>query len=516
MKKLKLKNTTLVNNGRRQNAKSLYVKELKWKVILPSKVVNYLVHKIDAVKPFKGFRLEIAIYFLSLISSVPARKKNGNYFKGFVPLNSKLLEKIKYNYKKYFEYFVLVGLVEKINYSTDVGRSNSYRYNYKNVKIEGLEYLDFTSFDFTTLQSKSFNYFPFDEESQRSCAHLTEWLDHGLHLDFELFLTDYSERFSINKFEDDRDLENKIQAAKNFYYSGYDFYLQNWRATRNPATDNRLHTNLTNLDKDIRKYVRYQGAAIQSLDLKNSQPYFLILFIEEIIKQNRNKEYKNVRLDSICKNIYGNKCIMFEKLSQQTENELFIKEFSIIKDAITTGQYYEFLGGVFDDILPIHTDENGIEIYEGKFFDKSIKKIRSLKFKGKRNLMKKVSMQLLYTPLTKPSQYYETFRAKFPAICEFIEILKTSTDDPNSFKKFPKLLQHYEADCVLDFVTKKVAEKYPEMPLFTIHDSIATTWFWFEFLKKEVKTLLKEYSSGMPPILECETWGQQNLYDQIA
>ena len=125
-------------------------------------------------------------------------------------------------------------------------------------------------------------------------------------------------------------------------------------------------------------------------------------------------------------------------------------------------------------------------------------------------------MQLLYTPLTRPSKYYETFKIKFPFLCEFMEILKTSSDDNESFKKFPKLLQHYEADCVLDFVTKKVSEKYPDMPLFTIHDSIATTWCWFEYLEREVNVLLTQYSNGIPPLLESEIWGDEYPYDQVA
>jgi len=504
---LKLKNCSLKTNGYKKNAKSLYVKELKWKAILPTKVVKYLLFKIEEIKPFRGFRLEIAIYFLSLITSVPARKKNGFYFRGFVPLCSKILEKIKYNYKKYFDYFVVIGLLEKLNYNTDRGRANSYRYNYKNLKIEGLEHLNFESFDYSKLLSKSLTYHPFDEESQTSCAHLLEWMDHGLSLNLEIFLKDFSENFSINIFNDDRDNHQKIIAAKNFYYKGLDFYLQNWRAKRDPDADNRLHTNLTNLDKEIRNYVRYQGETIKSLDIKNSQPYFLILFIEYVLKQARDNEYKNVYLDSICRKIYGNKCTMFEKLMQYTDNEYFMTEFCLLKNAVLAGKYYEFLGDTFDNIFPISIDENGVEIYEGQFYDKAIGKMRTLRFEGKRNLMKKVSMQLLYTPLTKPSQYYVTFKEKFPSVCGFIEILKTTSEDKNSFKKFPKLLQHFESDCVLDFVTKKIAAKYPEMPLFTIHDSIATQWFWFEILRDEVQSLLQEYSCGMPPILESETWG---------
>lgn len=45
----------------------------------------------------------------------------------------------------------------------------------------------------------------------------------------------------------------------------------------------------------------------------------------------------------------------------------------------------------------------------------------------------------------------------------------------DSKRDLPILLQHLEADCVLDYTCKKIAKKYPDMPLFTIHDSIITT-----------------------------------------
>lgn len=518
LKMEKLKKSIIKSGGRKTMAKSIFVKELGWKVIVPTKIANYLLHKIENVKPFHGFRQEVALYFLSLITSVPARKKDSKYIDGYVPLSSKLLEKSKYNYKKYLDYFLDIGIIEKLNYSTNRSRSNAYRYNYKKIKMEGLDYIDFSSFDFSNLKTnKLINYQPFSVDAVGTCEHLLEWFDHGLHLDFESFLNEFSgKKFIINKFDDERDQHKILQKISAFYYNAYDFHLQNWRAGRNKESDNRLHTNLTNLDKDIRKYVRYQGETIKSLDLKNSQPYFLVLFIEEILNKSIEGKYKNERLNLIMDNIYGNKSTMFERLVQCINNESFMSEFSVFKNSILSGQYYEFLGDIFDGISPKYTLQDGTEIFREKFYDKGSKKKKPFQFVGKRNFMKRVSMLLLYTPLTRPSEYYEIFRSKFPTISEFMEILKTSSDDKDSFKKFPKLLQHYEADCVLDFITKKVSEKYPNMPLFTIHDSIATTWCWFEFLEREVNVLLNEYSNGIPPLLESETWGDEHSYGDAA
>ena len=520
MKYINLKKAVIRNDKCKIMAKSIFVKELNWKVVLPSKVANFLFYKLEDGSPFSNFRIEIALYFLSLITSIPARKKYGVYDLGYVPLHSKLLEKIKYNYKSYFKYFEKINLLQKRNYSTDKSRCNSWRYNYKEIKMIGEQNLEFKIFDFSNFSDKkSIKNFNLGANISENCSHLTEWFDQGLHLDYERFISENTVNFEINKFDDERILNRKMLNARNYFFKAFQFKNQIWRAKRDETSDNRLHTNLTNLDKSIRDYVRYQGEPIKSLDIKNSQPYFLILFIEECLKISNNNNFSNYRLDTIFKKIYGNKCTMFKKLSQFTDNELFMKEFSAIKDSVISGKYYEFLGDIFIDIKPYQVvKENGLDIeyYKEYFYDKNWNRNILEQFTGKRDLMKKVSMQILYTPLEKTGKFYKIFKEKFPELSKFMEILKTSTDDEGSYKLFPKLLQHFEADCVLDFVTKKLAEKFPEMPLFTIHDSIATQWCCFGDLEKEVRSLMIEYSDGMPPILASDYWGDVYPYDNVA
>ena len=68
-------------------------------------VYHYLLEKIEKEPPFKHFKLEIALYFLSLLISIPATKKDKIFLNGYIPLDSKILRKINSNYNKYFDYF---------------------------------------------------------------------------------------------------------------------------------------------------------------------------------------------------------------------------------------------------------------------------------------------------------------------------------------------------------------------------------------------------------------------------
>lgn len=496
---------------RKVSKENLWIEKLKWRVVLPKKVARYLAYQMEKTQPFRNFKIEYALYYLSLLGSVPARAKDKQYHYGFVPLHSQFLKKISYNYKKYFDYFMEIGILKKLNYNVNRSKSNRYKYNYQQIQMDGLETVDFTEFTFKKSLEK-------DADAKMkyaisTCEHLAQWFDHGLYLNYEWFLEDHDKKFTYNVFDDDSKIAEDILKAQNYYLNAYEFHRQNFRISRNPKSDNRLHSNLTNFPKELRKYVSYQGDTLKGLDIKNSQPYFMILLIEELIRKGNIEGYSNKRLERIWNSIYSNRITMMQVFNQVASSRAFKEEFLVIKKAVLEGQYYEFLGSVFQDIKPDYIDLDGNEIFTGKFYNPDSGYTDTLIFKSRRELMKKISMQLLYTPLSRPSKYYVIFKEKFPELCTLMELLKSATPSKESYKRFPRLLQHFEADCVLDYVTKGISEKYPDMPLFTIHDSIVTQWFWFNELQSSVSELMTEYSGGLPPVLDSQCWGIEPRYD---
>ena len=67
------------------------------------------------------------------------------------------------------------------------------------------------------------------------------------------------------------------------------------------------------------------------------------------------------------------------------------------------------------------------------------------------------------------------------------------------------LLQHIEAQIILLKICKRVSVERPDLPIFTLHDSIVTT----EGNEGYVSDVMMEVLSneiGIPPILKIEKW----------
>ncbi|MCT4118348.1 hypothetical protein ACH34E_06985 [Elizabethkingia anophelis] len=504
---MKLQNYKTKTAKGRVNVSAFYHHDYKLKVIVPTMICNYLVEKVEEQPPFKGFKLDIAMYYLSLIISVPATHKDKIYKYGYIPLNATSLRQKNYLYKQYFDYFEEIQLLESMNYSTTSHTCNRYRYNYKAIKSEGNECIDFSTFEVT---DKKLNNKIVEQnlcnDSFSSCPHLCKWFNNGLSIDFAGVNHKFQSEFCYNKYQLTYRKTNPIMTkAYNYWYSALTLHEKCFRATRNPETDNRLHTNITNMPSAFRPFITYEEENIVSLDIKNSQPYFMILLLER---------FNDIRIKGIMSKIYGSIGSMLQKLEETTSGWAFQEEFSPLKEAVLGGSFYEYLGQFFD-IKPVkiiidkENPDKKTEIYEMKFYNSDLKRSVLETFVGKRNLMKKLTLQILYTPLTKPSKEYLVFKEHFPQLCSCIELFKTHTDEKDSYKMFPKLLQHIESDCVLNVITPEIAKQYPEMPIWTIHDSFCTTITWYYILKDIVKKTFYTYSGGVMPQLKAEYWCEE-------
>lgn len=483
---------TQTNSGK-MNVTALYSNRFNWKIVVPTMVYHYLIEKTNEQVPFKSFKLEKALYFLSLIISIPQTKKDRIFVGGFVPIYSKLLEKISYDYKKYYDYFIEIGILTVRNHNSTTHKSKSYRYNFKNINSESEDCIDLMLLEIDARISNKIIKYKKIENAINTCGHLCKWFNNGLKINYDALTETFRNDFCYNRYKVGYNNYDKIRAkALNYNYSALMLKEQSYRYSRDKEADNRLHTNLTNMPSKFRPFVTYEGEIIKSLDIKNSQPYFLIYLIENIEDEN---------ILRLIKKIYGYRSIMFEKMLETVADRTFQEEFSHIKQCVLNGMFYELLMDIYTDIKP-----NKDKLYVWKFFnfDNQIKEEKI--FEDKRSLIKVLSLQILYTPLVNPSSEYKIFKQNFPMLCKFIEILKTATDDKYSYKLFPKLLQHIESDFVLDKITKKISRDFPDMPIFTIHDSFCTTETWFSLLEVNVVKEFTALSKGMIPKLKTETW----------
>jgi hypothetical protein len=166
----------------------------------------------------------------------------------------------------------------------------------------------------------------------------------------------------------------------------------------------RMHTNFTVLKREIRKnFITFNGIPTYELDIKNSQPLFLIV-------------------------------LMIEKL---TKSELIKQDVSKYIDLVKNGLIYEY---IVENKITKTRDDAKILMYTVLFGKNGHKR--------KENIL---------------------FHEHFPTVYEFIRNYKESAKD---YKILSHDLQLKESDFIYNKVIRHIMSVYPNIPMFTVHDSI--------------------------------------------
>ena len=472
--------------------KSTYSKNINWRIILPNEVYEKMIDSVTNVKPEFNFNDEKGLYILSLISSIPSYKKDKYYAGGYVNISSKLVRNVVSNYTDYLSYFIeneIIEVNESYSNSDKKKFCKSFRYN-----LKGIKKLTWNIFEFDILK-KTYDKILINEKAICSKPeHLTKWLNNELSIDSDAVLIEIQERLKYISSEENNTLkkaENYLRSLKNLHFGEY------W-ANRSPK-DNRLHTNLTNMPEFFRKHIRLDDWNMAEVDFKNSQPFFLIVVLDSIM--NIGKEESNNRIIKLVEKI-GISGTMLQTLTQTLNSKGFQEEYSKIKADVLNGTLYDNLERFFE------FDKNIENKFMRKFYCKDSERQKMYFFDEKRDVVKRLILFFLYKANKKSEKQedkdYLIFKNLYPNFCHVLELLK----EKNS-KDLPKLLQHIEADCILDFTTKKIAEKYPNIPLYTIHDSIITTENYIDIIETETKQYVKEYCLGLLPKLKTKFWCEE-------
>lgn len=250
---------------------------------------TFLIQK-TLLKDLKGFilefnennkpriKLDIAVYYLSLFISLPSHYRNTEKENYLVSLNSEKLKEIFWKYTRYLDFFIDSKIIEKaFNYSTDKGTSNQYRLTEKYLfdDIIGYEITDkslLKKFEITTNENKNENDNLKTDKGAfclKKRPHLVRYFDDNLTMDIVLAFE------IINPYKE-------LNYAK--YQSGMQLILEynkkDWKYSFNPNSDNRLHTNLTRTNKELRKCLYYKEDRLSAVDIRTSQPFFFAVFLK--------------------------------------------------------------------------------------------------------------------------------------------------------------------------------------------------------------------------------------------
>ncbi len=468
--------------------------------------------------PVSGIKRDLLLYIIHSIMITRAYFDDERSYKlgkrrGFIPLNAKILESKVPKYKQYLEYLKHVGIIECDE--SYISEPLSKKYKNKNVVSKGYRFKEpYCSSDFKRVHINDFvlckkikadRYLKNPNESAKSHPYLFKWFaQKKLQMD-EMPAYQWvneHEAEQLNNINNtlllkDRKLEKKailIEKCKNFKIlisrlAEQDYYFSI------DGTGNRLHTNLTNLPRELRNYITYDGQELVSIDIKNSQPYMSLLLFDKKFWKKDDKTgnptmYKLDKTTYIKMNNNNtlHNTIMFVDSSKTLANT-DIQKLKFSKHVLN-GTIYEYLISVFE--------QNGYQSL-------------GILHEEKRNRIKQIVFTLLFDDDTlsynrKPGSPMQVFGRLFPTISRVFANIKEG-----DHRSLAIILQRIESFLLLTKVCKRISKEKPNIPLFTIHDSIITTVGNENYVQSVMEDELKKVM-GAPPKFKKEYWQPENAH----
>ncbi|MDP3445939.1 MAG: hypothetical protein Q8T08_24020, partial [Ignavibacteria bacterium] len=201
------------------------------------------------------------------------------------------------------------------------------------------------------------------------------------------------------------------------------------------STSGRFHSNVTNMAKGLRPYLRINGEHLVNLDIKNSQPY-----LSTILLTNPGK------VSHLTKNPAF--AMLYETLKVSTNQDIN-KYISLVN----SGQIYEYLMTEFS--------KEGLELTRDET------KGQVLRILFARNRMPQDETN---------RKARQIFKDRFPTVHQIFSKIRGSEkgDKFQNFKRFAILLQRIESHLILDVILKRIYKELPGTIAITVHDSIMT------------------------------------------
>lgn len=225
--------------------------------------------------------------------------------------------------------------------------------------------------------------------------------------------------------------------------------------------NHRLNSVITNLNRELRYYLRINGNRLVEVDIKSSQPYVLgSILTDRFFSGDTSIDYS---LNIIYPQLYNQLSYI---RSNPTSGISSLIEKSLYNNKEGFPMY--FMSGGLDNCQEIQSYRN-LPFKDGFYshFNSSYLNGDFETQKVKDDIMLVLNLKELEK--RKHIELIQQFKIQFPNINSFIESL-------NSFKNFKAaiaiLLQRSESYLFLRVGCKAVNEQLPNVPFLTIHDSI--------------------------------------------
>ena len=408
------------------------------------------------------------VYILSLIYSIPSRKKSSvQDYSGYTPINKVILSSIIKDYRKYIDYLKVQGIVEEDNYVVGE-KSGGLRFTtrFRSI-IRPVEITSWTLIKNIMYLRKNYN-----SEKTQDLMYLKKWFNNGLQIDIE-----GATNYLMQEYRND--LENPDVKFPMVRLNSRLYPIENLHRLSNPLffvdnTAGRLHTYLTQLKSELRKYIKYDDKTLCSVDIVNCQPYLCTALLSKnsYVRNNIAQRVSNtnpiMEPDSSILIMLG---VLIDNISQEED----VLEFRRI---VASGRFYEEFGRILI--------QNG-EIDESENIREHVKEITFSTFFSKNSSERYINS-------------IKVFKRTFRNVYEVFRYIKHS-----HHPTLAVILQNLEADLILHKACKIIAEERPDVFIATLHDSIITTEDNVEYVKSIMYNVLRQ-NIGIAPALKIERW----------
>ena len=427
------------------------------------------------------FDKERLVHIIGLISSIPAGNRDLVTDNGYVPINSSVLRNYFKDYFSYLDYLLRTGVLITDGIAFKGEKSYGYKFSpeYENQPMVKYTYLAARNVHPEPVLEERFNRHTgkFEHNPLLDYPYLSYWYKQmklGINPAAEDFA--WHRRATAYRGNSDKDPQAQYQSA-----------LCNIIALENKeykaqidSNVHRLHSAITNMQKDYRNFLKYDGQELTAIDISNSQPFLLCILFNPDFWDKSSGAYINIgHLPENIQKLFRPSLVSEIKkhiaATSVTEFQDYIREAS-------AGNLYEFM----------QSEINNPEI------DRSRVKTMILItfFSDNRYISQK----------TEDAALKRRFRTLFPKIYELIALCKRSRKN-----RFACLLQSVESEIILHRCCKRIwDEGGHKVPVFTIHDSIATTAENVEFVRNIMDEELTK-AAGVHPHFKTELWSEPNL-----
>lgn len=243
-------------------------------------------------------------------------------------------------------------------------------------------------------------------------------------------------------------------------------FEKNVKSFSRSESNDRFNTVLTGMIKPVRNFLTCRDEKLYEIDITASQPFFFLILLKEVKSLKKEESEGTKSLEDSAIHLHSDAALKIDHMLctfSGSEFVQFVDELERFSKLFQKGScdFYENLAFELNSnsSFPISQFSNRKNT-KGSFIYLLFEK-----FEGK----------------NKATPAYQVFKRSFPMILKLMDTFKSEEKN-----KLAILLQKMEAKIVLDKIASSFSQKFPQAPIYSIHDALLTT----EFYKDELNALM--------------------------